>query len=101
MSSLRARCGMLSSRNATAGEMSNMTTCDAVLRTLVRQLGWWAALIAVLFVPPTTVTTSERFKGKDRNVAGNTWPLSMYLLAAAIGGWTLTVVGSCVLAPAD
>ena len=74
---------------------------NAVLRMLVRQLGWWAAVIAVLFVPPAAVTTSERFKGKDRGVAGNTWPLSMYLLAAAIGGWTLTVVGSCVLAPTE
>jgi hypothetical protein len=73
----------------------------AVLRALVRQLGWWAALVAVMFVAPAAVTRSEKFKGKDRGIAGNTWPLAMCLLAAAVGGWTLTVVGSCVLAPVD
>lgn len=84
-----------------AALLADEAQLDAVLRTLVRQLGWWAALVAVLFVAPAAVTRSERFKGKDRNRAGNTWPLAMCLLAAAIGGWTLTVVGSCVLAPAD
>ncbi len=84
-----------------AGLLADKEQLDAILRTLVRQLGWWAALVAVLFVAPAAVTRSERFKGKDRGVAGNTWPLAMCLLAAAIGGWTLTVVGSCVLAPAD
>jgi hypothetical protein len=74
---------------------------DAILRTLVRQLGWWAALVAVMFVGPAAVTRAERFKGKERGVAGNTWPLAMYLLAAGIGGWTLTVVSNCVLAPVD
>ncbi|HEX7957401.1 MAG TPA: hypothetical protein VF508_10690 [Pyrinomonadaceae bacterium] len=81
--------------------LSDEAQFDAVLQTLVRQLGWWAALATVLLVAPAAVTRSERFKGQDRNLAGNTWPLAMCLLAAAIGGWTLTVVGSCVLAPAD
>jgi hypothetical protein len=25
------------------------------------------------------------------------WPSAMFVLAAAIGGWTLTVVGDCAL----
>jgi len=72
---------------------------DTVLRAIARQLGWWAALVAILLVPPAVVARS--YVGADVNAApvGNAWPLSMYVLAAAIGGWTLTVVGSCLLAP--
>lgn len=72
-----------------------------LLHMLVRQLGWWAALVAVLLVPPTTLVKSEPQEGKDRELLNNVWPLSMYLLLTAIGGWTLTVVGSCILAPSQ
>jgi hypothetical protein len=73
----------------------------ALLARVVRQLGWWSALVAVLLVPPVMLTESERVHGRDPGLWRNIWPFSMYLLATAIGGWTLTVVGSCILAPPE
>lgn len=66
---------------------------------VARQLGWWAALALVLSVPPAYFQ-QERAHGRDV-LAGTThpWPLFVFVEAAAIGGWTLTVVDSCVLAP--
>lgn len=69
---------------------------ERLLQIVARQLGWWSALIAVLMLPPATVSV-EVANGQ----AEIAWPLAMNVLAAAAGGWTLTVVGSCVLAPAQ
>jgi catechol 2,3-dioxygenase-like lactoylglutathione lyase family enzyme len=77
------------------------SSVDVVLGVICRQLGWWAALMAVLLVPPTVLLRSKARKREEPNLLANVWPLSMYLLTAAVGGWTLTVVGSCILAPVD
>lgn len=74
---------------------------DMMLSVIYRQLGWWAAFVAVLLVPPTIMLRDEATSGADSSVVRNAWPLSMYLLASMIGGWTLTVVGNCILAPID
>jgi len=74
---------------------------ELVLRRIDRQLGWWAALMAVLLIPPAIVAVSETLGGTGIQRSENAWPLSMYLLAAAVGGWTLTIVGSAILAPLD
>lgn len=68
----------------------------AMCHTLVRQLGWWAVVTALLLVPPAVIATRDA-----DSRAATMWPLAMFLLAVAVGGWTLTVVGSCVLAPTD
>ena len=81
--------------------IENEDDLSVVLRTLIRQLGWWAALVAILLVPAATLTTSENFSTEDQTLSRNAWPLAMYFLASAVGGWTLTVVGSCILAPTD
>lgn len=73
---------------------------ETVLRTIVRQLGWWSALAAVLLVPAAVGADPAGGEEGDGRLA-NLWPLSMYVAAAAVGGWTLTVVGSCILAPLD
>lgn len=65
-------------------------------KTIVRQLGWWAALVTVLMLPPAMSAVRDTPDACNSEVA---WPLSMNVLAAAVGGWTLTVIGSCVLAP--
>jgi hypothetical protein len=70
----------------------------SVFRTIERQLGWWSALAAALLIPPAVVARSTG-NAHDPVPVANAWPLSMYLLAAALGGWTLTVVGSCILSP--
>jgi hypothetical protein len=63
---------------------------------LDRQLGWWAALIAVLLVPIAIVSTTAAADAQR-----NAWPLGIFALAAGVGGWTLTVVESVLLAPLD
>jgi hypothetical protein len=70
---------------------SDLVSVDRALAVLSRQLGWWAAATAVLLVAPATLAEQELIA----------WPLAMHLLAAGIGGWTMTVVGSCLLAPLD
>jgi hypothetical protein len=69
---------------------------EAVLRIIARQLGWWAALTTVLLLPPA-VTAAKSLPSSDESEVA--WPLSMNVLSAAVGGWTLTVIGSCLLAP--
>lgn len=73
---------------------------ETVLMEIVRQLGWWAALAAVLLTPAALLSAGER-PGDDGELAGNAWPLSLFLLSAAVGGWTLTVVESWILAPVE
>jgi hypothetical protein len=80
--------------------LDNDEVFATLLRTLVRQLGWWAALVAVLLVPPAAVARAVS-DPCPAALRANAWPLAMHLLAAALGGWTLTVVGSCILAPLD
>jgi hypothetical protein len=67
-----------------------------LLAVIARQLGWWSALITVLMLPPAVAALDD-----TEGQAEIAWPLAMNVLAAAVGGWTLTVVGSCVLAPAQ
>ena len=67
---------------------------EALLRELLRQLGWWAAFATSLIVPAALLAATD-----SDPLAPNAWPLGMYVLAAALGGWTLTVVGGCMLAP--
>ena len=69
---------------------------EEILRIVGRQLGWWAALVTVLLLPPAISATREP-PGVDSSELA--WPLAMNVLAAGVGGWTLTVIGSCVLAP--
>ena len=69
---------------------------EAVLRIISRQLGWWAALVTVLMLPPAVVATRVP---SDNEASTIVWPLAMNALAAGVGGWTLTVIGSCLLAP--
>ena len=73
---------------ATAADRSGI---DHLLRALTRQLGWWAALTAVILVPVAAAAAIP-----DQEVV---WPLAMFAVAAGIGGWTLTVVGGNALAP--
>ncbi|MET7534628.1 hypothetical protein [Streptomyces goshikiensis] len=62
------------------------------LRTVIdlvhRNLGWWAAFALTLMASAAAGSTAPGWAA---------WPLHMYVLAALIGGWTLTVVGGCVL----
>lgn len=69
---------------------------EDVLKIIARQLGWWSALVTVLLLPPAIAAVRGRGGSAKSEVA---WPLSMNVLAAGVGGWTLTVVGSCLLAP--
>jgi hypothetical protein len=69
---------------------------ELVLRTVTRQLGWWSALVTVLLLPPA-ISALRQLPESGQSVVA--WPLSMNVLAAAVGGWTLTVIGSCLLAP--
>lgn len=73
----------------------------ATLREIARQLGWWAVVVTVLMLP-LAIIASTPAEG-ERNVEEhlNAWPLGMFIFAAAVGGWTLTVVGSCLLSPRD
>jgi hypothetical protein len=79
-------------------ESDDMAT--RVMPVIARQLGWWAAAVALLLIPPALVARSPAGTRLEPDI-GNAWPLSMFFLAAAVGGWTLTVVGSCVLAPVE
>lgn len=64
-----------------------------LLGELCRQLGWWAALVgAVLAAHAQHLVHDE---ADDAAV----WPLVLFLMSAAVGGWTLTVVLGCALAP--
>ena len=72
---------------------------DAAVHSIVRQLGWWAALAAVLLVPAAYLAAPGA-PGEDAGLE-NAWPLWMVVAATAFGGWTLTVAGSCLLAPRD
>ena len=80
--------------------LDNERTLSNVLRMCERQLGWWCAFVAVLLVAPASVARSTP-TAADLVPVANAWPLSMYFLAAALGGWTLTVVASCILSPLD
>lgn len=77
----------------------NLDALHAALREIARQLGWWAVVVAVLLIPlamtATTPVPGERSEAEHLNA----WPLGMFIFATAVGGWTLTVVGSCILAP--
>jgi len=73
----------------------------AVLGAIAKQLGWWSALVAILLICPAVVTRSDFGSLTKSATIDNAWPLSMFVLAAAVGGWTLTVVGSLILAPID
>lgn len=77
------------------------SSLDAVLRSIFRQLGWWAALTAVLLIPLMAMLRTNTEGKEDLELQVNAWPLSMYLLGTIIGGWTLTVAGSFILAPVD
>lgn len=74
---------------------------DAAVHAVVRQLGWWAALATVLLVPAAHLATVGTGEGEGEDGAESAWPLWMAVAAAAFGGWTLTVAGSCLLAPRD
>ena len=76
--------------------LENPRQTEEVLRIIARQLGWWAALVTVLLLPPTISATREPPGIGTSDLA---WPLAMNVLAAGVGGWTLTVIGSCLLAP--
>ncbi|WP_369363002.1 hypothetical protein AB5L52_06830 [Streptomyces sp. CG4] len=62
------------------------------LRTVIdlvhRNLGWWAAFALTLMASAAAGSTAPGWAA---------WPLHVYVLAALIGGWTLTVVGGCTL----
>jgi hypothetical protein len=68
---------------------------------LDRQLGWWAALVAVLLVPLAFTALEEPESGQSAGAQANAWPLGIYGLCAAVGGWTLTVAESVILAPCE
>jgi len=58
------------------------------LDLLYRNLGWWAALGFVLMAAAAEGSTPPGWAA---------WPLYVYVLAACMGGWTLTVLGGCIL----
>jgi len=64
-----------------------------------RQLGWWNALMAVLLVPLAVLATTKPKKGEDPELYANAWPLGSFAYAAAVSGWTLTIVENVVLSP--
>lgn len=68
---------------------------------LLRQLGWWAVLAFSLLVPGAMY--QQRRAHGDDVTAGmmHPWPVFAYVTAAAMGGWTLTVVENCLLATAS
>ena len=76
--------------------LENPRQAEEVLRVIARQLGWWAALVTVLLLPPAVSATGEPPGIGKSDLA---WPLAMNVLAAGVGGWSLTVIGSCLLAP--
>lgn len=76
--------------------LSDPQQAEAALHIINKQLGWWAALATVLLLPPAI---AARRHVSDPKTAAVAWPLSMNVLGAAVGGWTITVVGSCLLAP--
>lgn len=71
---------------------------DVVLREVTRQLGWWAALTAVLLLALAAATDPPAPEGPAGRADPNVWPVGMLIYSTAIGGWTLTVVGNWVLA---
>jgi catechol 2,3-dioxygenase-like lactoylglutathione lyase family enzyme/uncharacterized integral membrane protein len=73
----------------------------AKLIEIDRQLGWWAALAAVLLVPLATLAMTDVEVDQSASGRANCWPLGMVVMAAAVGGWTLTVVESLLLAPSS
>ncbi len=60
---------------------------------VARQLGWWAGITASLMAAQAVGGAGEG----TEPAASPSWPSAMFVLAAAIGGWTLTVVGDCAL----
>jgi hypothetical protein len=72
------------------GELTALYTAAA------RQLGWWAALVGALL---TGAAAHEHVSSSPDSAVY--WPLVMHLMASGVGDWTLTVVASCLLAPAQ
>jgi len=73
--------------------MSNRVRAEW-LQTVSHHLGWWAAVIGAVMAG---LAAYSQKLGK-RSLA---WPLSMFVVAAAVGGWTLTIVRNTGLAPPD
>jgi hypothetical protein len=69
-----------------------------MLAEACRHLGWWAALASALLAVPASVSRGE--PATESGGGGKAWPVAMHLMGLTIGDWTLTVVGSCLLAPA-
>lgn len=61
---------------------------DDVVQRIHRNLGWWAVLTFALMAAAS---------GGSAPPGWAAWPLYVHVLAGCMGGWTLTVVGSCVL----
>lgn len=82
--------------NALPAVLANLTRDETAtwLKAVTRQSGWWAALIG-------TIMRALAIYVRRTPRADIAWPLCMFMLSAAVGGWTLTVVGSCALARYD
>jgi hypothetical protein len=59
-----------------------------ILDLLYRNLGWWAVLGFALMAAAAKGSAPPGWAA---------WPLYVYVLAACMGGWTLTVLGGCTL----
>lgn len=71
----------------------------SVLTELARQLGWWAAVVGAVLIGQAKTCVELHASGDE--TAASYWPLVMFLMAAAVGGWTLTVVGGVALGAAE
>jgi hypothetical protein len=62
------------------------------LDTVTRQLGWWAAVSAALLC---ALANSNEM----RHSTSLGWPLDVFVMCSAVGGWTLTIVANSAFAP--
>lgn len=72
-------------RGAWCGSSPALTS---TLELAYRNLGWWAVLALALMAAASAGSGPPGWAA---------WPLYTYVLATSFGGWTLTVLGGCIL----
>ncbi len=62
-----------------------------------KNLGWWAS-VGLVLVFAAALRSSASFSDATRRDPEIAWAIFVYILTAAIGGWTLTMIESLILA---
>ncbi|PSL57097.1 hypothetical protein B0I31_10274 [Saccharothrix carnea] len=78
----------LPSRYANLRHPRHEALLEGTIGLIHRNLGWWAVIAFVLSLSAAADCAPPGWAA---------WPVHVHLLAACVGGWTLTVVGGCVL----